>query len=80
MSLPVNQQRQGFFDPRSNTFYLIESEEEFERCLAYYWQVQEAESGAGFSPVDSMDDFDHLVGELVQKHQDTAPLPVLQKY
>ena len=49
----------GFYDSRSNTFYEVESAEEYQRCLQYYYKVlQEEESKQNQLNMDYLYDFD----------------------
>lgn len=64
----------GFYDCRSNTFYEVESAEEYERCLQHYYKVmQEEESRQNQLSLDYLYDFDEVLGEL-DKNQATSQM------
>jgi hypothetical protein len=61
----------GFYDCSSNTFYEVESAEEYERCLQHYHKViQEEESKQNQLSLDYLYDFDEVLGEF-DKNQAT---------
>lgn len=71
----------GFYDCHSNTFYEVESAEEYERCLQLYHKVmQEQESKQNQLSLDYLYDFDEVLGEFDKNHNTTEAQPELQEY
>ncbi len=70
----------GFYDCRSNTFYEVESAEEYEQCLQLYYRMTQEEESVQPLSLDYLYDFDEVLCEL-DKNQTTAQAhPELQEY
>jgi hypothetical protein len=71
----------GFYDCRTNSFYEIESAEEYQRCLEHYYQVLNEETNKPDElGIDYLYDFDCVLGELSSNDATSSISPELHEY